>query len=89
MNISNEQLEDLGLWRHLIRDPASYTTTYKGEQFTINDYAQMAFLIWRRMGRSYPATGYAWRRLMENNCTTEDVMALVAYYVFDVQGMGK
>ena len=43
----------------------------------------MAFLIWRRMGRSNEATGAAWRRLMESNCPTQDVIALVAYYVFD------
>jgi len=43
----------------------------------------MAFLIWRRMGRNNEATGAAWRRLMESNCPTQDVIALVAYYVFD------
>jgi hypothetical protein len=41
----------------------------------------MAFLIWRRMGRDDKATKSAWRRLMESNCPTDDVMALVAYHV--------
>jgi hypothetical protein len=55
-----------------------------GEFFDCTDHALMAFQIWRRMGRNNESTGEAWRRLMQSDCPTPDVMALVAFYVFRV-----
>ena len=78
--IEREQLQPL---LSLIRDPDQlYACTMSGEFFDCADHALMAFLIWRRMGRSNHATGAAWRRLMESDCPTQDVMALVAFHVF-------
>ena len=78
--IEREQLQPL---LSLIRDPDQlYACTMSGEFFDCADHALMAFLIWRRMGRSSESTGSAWRRLMESDCPTQDVMALVAFHVF-------
>ena len=82
--VSTEEREQLRPFLSLIRNPESlYARTTAGELFDCNDHAAMAFLIWRRMGRNNDATGAAWRRLMESNCPTPDVMALVAFQVFN------
>ncbi len=71
----------------LIRDPDQLSArTTSGEFFDCSDHALMAFQIWRRMGRKNKATGAAWRRLMQSDCPTVDVMALVAFHVFNEMG---
>ena len=81
--ITNEEREQLQPLLSLIRDPnALYARTTADEVFDCHDHAAMAFLIWRRMGRNQESTGAAWRRLMQSNCPTEDVMALVAFHIF-------
>ena len=82
--VEREQLQPL---LSLIRDPDQlYACTMSGEFFDCADHALMAFLIWRRMGRNNESTGAAWRRLMEIDCPTPDVMALVAFHVFNSMG---
>ena len=84
INVSDDEREQLRWFRTFIRNPEQLCVrTIAGEHFDCADHAAMAFLIWRRMGRSNEATGAAWRRLMESNCPTQDVIALVAYCVFD------
>ena len=79
--VEREQLQPL---LSLIRDPDQlYACTMSGEFFDCADHALMAFLIWRRMGRNNESTGAAWCRLMQSNCPTQDVMALVAFHVFN------
>ncbi len=65
------------------REQLQPSITMSGECFDCADHGLMAFQIWRRMGRNHEATGAAWRRLMENDCSTHDVMALVAFHVFN------
>ncbi len=82
--VSTEEREQLRPFLSLIRNPESlYARTTAGELFDCIDHAAMAFLIWRRMGRNNDATGAAWRRLMESNCPTPEVMALVAFHIFN------
>ena len=86
--ITGEERQQLQLLLSLIRDPDQlYACTMSGEFFDCADHALMAFQIWRRMGRNNESTGSAWRRLMEGDCPTQDVMALVAFHVF--YGMGN
>lgn len=83
--MSAEERDTLEPMLALIRDPEQLSVrTMSGELFDCADHALMAFLIWRRMGRNHEATGEAWRRLMQSDCPTPDVMALVAFYVFRV-----
>jgi hypothetical protein len=85
-HVSTEEREQLRTFLSLIRKPESlYARTMAGELFDCADHAAMAFLIWRRMGRNNEATGSAWRRLMESNCPTPDVMALVAFHIFNTE----
>ena len=85
--ITDEERQQLQPLLSLIRDPNQlYACTMSGELFDCSDHALMAFQIWRRMGRNNEATGSAWRRLMESDCPTQDVMALVAFYVFNEMG---
>ena len=87
-SITEEERQHLEPLLSLIRDPDQlYACTMAGEFFDCADHALMAFQIWRRMGRSNESTGAAWRRLMESDCPTQDVMALVAFNVFN--GMGN
>jgi len=82
--VSAGERDSLRPFLFLIRDPNQlYARTTAGEFFDCNDHALMAFQVWRRMGRNNEATGAAWRRLMESDCATPDVMALVAYHVFN------
>lgn len=82
--VATDERETLRPFLSLIRDPDQlYARTTSGEFFDCADHALMAFQILRRMGRSNEATGAAWRRLMESDCATSDVMALVAYHVFN------
>ena len=82
--ITDEEREQLQPLLMLIPDPDQlYACTMSGEFFDCSDHALMAFQIWRRMGRSNEAAGAAWRRLMQNDCPNEDVMALVAFHVFN------
>ena len=82
--VSVEEREQLRPFLSLIRNPDKlYARTMTGETFDCADHAAMAFLIWRRMGRNNEATGGAWRRLMESNCPTPDVIALVAFHIFN------
>lgn len=53
------------------------TTTTRGEIFTNQDTAQMAWLIYRCFGRDPQASLAAWQRLLQNNCDTVAFMALV------------
>lgn len=81
--ITEDERQQLQPLLSLIRDPDQlYACTMSGEFFDCADHALMAFQIWRRMGCSNQATGAAWRRLMESDCPTQDVMALVAFHVF-------
>lgn len=81
--ITDEERQQLHPLLSLIRDPDQlYACTTAGEFFACGDHALMAFQIWRRMGRNNESTGAAWRRLMQSDCPTEDVMALVAFHVF-------
>ena len=81
--INAQEREELQPLLSLIPDPDRlYAKTTSAEFFDCSDHALMAFQIWRRMGRSNEAAGAAWRRLMQNDCPTQDVMALVAFHVF-------
>lgn len=83
--ITAEERDALQPMLALIHDPEQLSIrTMSGEFFDCADHALMAFQIWRRMGRNNEATGEAWRRLMQNDCPTPDVTALVAFYVFQV-----
>lgn len=83
--ITAEERDALQPMLALIRDPEQLSVrTMSGEFFDCDDHALMAFQIWRRMGRNNEATGEAWQRLMQSDCPTSDVMALVAFYVFRV-----
>lgn len=82
-HISPDEKTQLLSFHGLIRNPGEvYARTTAGELFDCADHAAMAYLIWRRMGRSHEATGAAWRRLMESDCPTPDVIALVAYHFY-------
>lgn len=82
--VTADEREALQPFLSLIRDPDQlYARTTAGEFFDCADHALMAFQIWRRMGRNSEATGAAWRRLMQSDCATPDVMGLVAYHVFN------
>ncbi len=82
--ITEEEREQLQPLLSLIRHPDQlYARTMSGELFDCADHALMAFQIWRRMGRNNESTGAAWRRLMESDCPTQDVMALVAFHIFN------
>jgi hypothetical protein len=81
--ITEEERQHLQPLLSLIRDPNQlYACTMSGEFFDCADHALMAFQIWRRMGRNSESTGAAWCRLMQSDCPTQDVMALVAFHVF-------
>jgi hypothetical protein len=81
--INEEERQQLQPLLSLIRDPDQlYACTMAGEFFDCADHALMAFQILRRMGRNNESTGVAWRRLMQSDCPTQDVMALVAFHVF-------
>ena len=81
--ITEEERQQLQPLLSLIRDPDQlYACTMSGEFFDCADHALMAFQIWRLMGRNNESTGSAWRRLMQSDCPTQDVMALVAFHVF-------
>ena len=83
--ITAEERDALQPMLALIHDPEQLSIrTMSGEFFDCADHALMAFQIWWRMGRNNEATGEAWRRLMQNDCPTPDVTALVAFYVFQV-----
>ena len=83
--ITAEERDALRPMLALIRDPEQLSVrTMSGEFFDGADHALMAFQIWRRIGRNNEATGEAWRRLMQSDCPTADVMALVAFYVLRV-----
>ncbi len=83
--VTADERETLRPFLSLIRDPDQlYARTTAGEFFDCADHALMAFQIYRRMGRSNEATGAAWRRLMQSDCATPDVMALVAFHVFNL-----
>ncbi|KAA5538585.1 hypothetical protein FYK55_27240 [Roseiconus nitratireducens] len=82
--ITDEEREQLQPLLSLIPDPDRlYACTMSGEFFDCHDHALMAFQIWRRMGRNNESTGAAWRRLMQSDCPNEDVMAFVAFHVFN------
>ncbi|MBI1249350.1 hypothetical protein GC197_16085 [bacterium] len=84
--VSPDERNELQPYLSLINDPERlYARTMAGEFFDCSDHAAMAFLIWRRMGRDNEATGAAWRRLMESDCPTPDVIALVAFHVFNAE----
>lgn len=81
--INEDERQQLEPLLSLIRDPGQlYASTTAGEYFDCADHALVAFQIWRRMGRNNESTGAAWRRMMESDCPTQDVMALVAFHVF-------
>lgn len=82
--VSDDERRKLRLYLGFIRDPKQlYARTTAGECFDCSDHAAMAFLVWRRMGRDFESTGAAWRRLMQSGCPTPDVIALVAFHVFN------
>lgn len=84
--VSPDERIELQPFLSLIRNPERlYARTMAGEFFDCSEHAAMAFLIWRRMGRDYEATGASWRRLMESNCPTTDVIALVVFHVFNAE----
>ena len=85
--VKNDEREKLRPYFDLIRNPDQlYARTTAGELFDCLDHATMAFLIWRRMGRNFEATGAAWRRLMQSDCPTSEVIALVAFHVVLLTG---
>lgn len=51
--------------------------TTANETFTGAESAQLAALIFKRFGRNEETAAAAWRRLLQNNCTTDQFMALV------------
>jgi len=88
--ISADEKTQLRSFQSLIRNPDEvYARTTAGEMFDCADHAAMAYLIWRRMGRNHEATGAAWRRLMQSDCPTPEVIALVAHHVFKQYDMDR
>lgn len=51
--------------------------TTNGKTFTAEDHYALARLIYKRFGCDPEAAVAAWRRLLQNNATTEDFLQLV------------
>jgi len=51
-------------------------TTTKKEQFSDEESRDLAFLVYKRFGREESAAAAAWRRLLGNNCSDGQFMAL-------------
>jgi hypothetical protein len=51
------------------------TTTAK-EVFTVNMSCQLAMLIHKRFGWDNEAAASAWRRLLQNSCSTEEFVEM-------------
>jgi hypothetical protein len=49
------------------------------DEFTQDDAAELAQLVFRRFRCDQQAATEAWRRLMQNNCSEEAFMSLVHY----------
>jgi hypothetical protein len=54
-------------------------TTTKGERFTYDDSADLAWMVWRRFGRDLTAATAAWNRLLGNNCDATQFDRLVEH----------
>ena len=52
-------------------------TTTNGSEFTGQDSADMARLVYRRFGCNLKAACAVWRRMLQNNCPEADFAALV------------
>lgn len=89
MYATPEQVARVKPYHGLLRNPEKLeATTTAGEVFNAVDHSLLAYTIWKRAGMNPKACGHMWRRMMENNCPDEDVMALVAYWVFEVGTIG-
>lgn len=51
--------------------------TTDGSVFTYVQSVDLARLVWKRFGHDDDAALAAWRRMLENDCTMEDFIALV------------
>ena len=61
--------------RSNMRDDTVRTTNK--EVFTSNEHYDLARLIYKRFGRNPESAAKAWSRMLENNCTVDEYMALV------------
>lgn len=50
--------------------------TVANEPFTYEEHCQLAALIYKRFGWDDASAACAWRRLLENNCSDYDFLAL-------------
>jgi hypothetical protein len=57
------------------QEPRTIKTT-AGEDFTTGQTAMLARLVWLRFGRDRDAATAAWNRLLGNQCSTAEFMAL-------------
>jgi len=49
-------------------------TTTAGERFTYNESLQLLALMYKRFGKDITATGKAWRRMLQNSATPQDIV---------------
>lgn len=54
-------------------------TSTKGERFSTDDSANLAWLVYRRFGRDLVSATAAWNRLLQNNCSVTDFDKLVGH----------
>ncbi len=66
-------------------DDNSISTT-KGERFSHEDSADLAWMIYRRFGRNIVAAADAWRRLLQNNCSNTQFHQLVQHSNMNDEG---
>jgi len=53
-------------------------TTTNGERFSLQDSANMAWLVYRRFGRDLIEAAAAWNRLLGNNCDVSQFEKLLS-----------
>jgi len=51
--------------------------TTAGERFTLDMHRELARLVWVRFGRDAQAATAAWRRMMQNTCEVQNLLALI------------
>lgn len=56
-----------------------YIKTTKGETFSHDDSANMAWMVYRRFGRDLVVATAAWNRLLQNNCDVTQFHKLVQH----------
>ena len=52
-------------------------TTVNGEKFSHQDSCNMAYMIYKRFGKDIDSAHSAWCRMLQNNCTVNQFIALI------------